>query len=315
MAKTKTKNKGTNGIKAGRRTGRRSSRGQLSGAAIKQAQYAALLKDPCGAPLVTGSYPGEVGMVGRYMSDNTSSTNPCGFAAYYPAINAADFQSAVTPSTVFAHSWTVAAPFSPGHTILAAAAAKSRALSACIQALFPNVSITNVTGEICVGCVSADSFNNGNYTVDQLFQLLPQKAIVTRNQYECKFTPGVFDDKFTTYGQLTTVDQSDTNVIIVAYRGLPASALPSFRITSVLEYTARVNSGLVPTGATVSAGINTMSVASAVHKAQPGWWHNLVSEIAQDASMVTRYVGRQALSAAGSYALRGISSALPMLTL
>lgn len=275
--------------------------------ANKQMEYARLLQDPCNAPLVTGCYPGEVGQIGRFASDFSIGPGQAGFALYYPAINAVSTGFTNTPAVAIPHTWTVAVPFSPGHGILGPGAAKSRCLSSCLQVTFPNVSITNVTGEIVVGCISADSFLQGNYTPDNLFSILTHKALITRNQYEVKFTPGVFDERFTTYGTLTAADQSDTNILVVAWRGLPSTANASIRITSALEYTPKTASGILASGASIAPGVATMSVAASVHKAKPNWWHNLLSDLASDASEVTRYVGRQALSAAGSYAASSLA--------
>lgn len=270
--------------------------------------YAELLTDPCGGKLVTGSYPGEVGIVSRYVSDVTNAAGNCGWAAYYPSVNAVSSANPATPATASLHSWTVGAPFSPGHSLLTGSASKSRCLAACLEVMMPNVSITNITGEICAGCVSADTLASGfSYSVDQLFTLLPQKAIIQRTGFGAKFTPGLFDSRFTTYGTLASADQSDTNILIIAWRGLPGTTQPSYRITSVLEWTPKASSGLVASSSEIAAGVDHLAVAAAVHQRAPNWWHNLKHELESDASTAFRYVAKGAMGAVSSVAANYIS--------
>jgi len=279
-------------------------------------EYAELLADPCGGKLVTGSYPGEVGIVSRFVADSSIAAGNCGWTFYYPAINGVSAANPATPGTATLHSWTVASPFSPGHGLLAPSAAKTRCLAACLEIMTPNVSITNITGEICAGCISADTLGQGvNYTVDQIFAILSQKTILQRTGYSCKFTPGLLDNRFTTYGTLAAADQSDTNVIVVAWRGVPATTTATYRITSVLEWTPRANAGVVASGAETAPGVNHVAVASALHTHEPNWWHNLKHELASDASTAFRYVARGAMAGASKVAANYISEGVAALLL
>jgi len=314
MAKQNKKTKQKQGQQA---QGRRSRRGRTSRGLSypawtmeKMKEYAHMLTNPCEAKLASGTYPGEVGVVSRFVADFSGVANSAGWLAYYPAVNAVGAITSVNSTTPQAFGWTVASPFSPGHGLLSTTANKSRGLAACLQVNFPNVSITNVTGEITVGCVSSDTFvSGGNYTVDSIFSVLTERTIVQRNQYECLFTPGSFDNRFNTYGTFGAVDQSDTNIVIIAWRGLPATTTPSFRITSVLEWTARPASGLAASASAPSPGIDPIKVASVVHQTHPNWWHNLKSDLISDASTVTRYVARSAMGVAGGLATGFIGQA------
>lgn len=321
MAKNNNKrNQNGNGAKRARRRRGRKPNGGIS--ADPAAAYARMLDDPCNAEMHTGVYPGEIGAVQRAVADFSTAGgagNTCGFLMYYPAINGADQGTAPAGSTIISHGWTVSSPYSPGHSLFQNVAAKSRCLGACLQLSPASLSLTNIVGEVAVGCVSADMVAQGpaTVTVDQLFNTLSLKSILQRKPVEVKFAPGCFDNKYTSYGTLATADLSDTNMLVIAWRGIPAGTQFSARITALLEYTAKSTSSIAASASATSGGINHLAVTTALHKHKPSWFHNLYSHISEDAGLAARYVARTALAAgankASQYLLGEAASALPLL--
>lgn len=319
MAKQRNGKKSKKQIRPARRSNRVRNGSGTSNSPI--AKYARMLDDPCNAETVTGIYPGEIGVVQRTLADFTAGAalQTCGYVMYWPAVNAVDTNGAALSSVALAHTWTVAPPFSPGHAYLTQIASKSRCLGACLAVSPASLSLTNIVGEWTVGCVSSDAVitGAGAVTVDQLFNVLSLKTLIQRKPAEVKFTPGVFDSKYQSYGVAASADISDTNIVIIAWRGVPAGTILSTRITSILEYTTKSSATLGVSAVATSGGINHLAVTSALHKSKPNWFHNLWDNVTEDAGQAARYVARTALykgaQRAGSYILGAAESELPML--
>jgi hypothetical protein len=259
----------------------------LNPVASKHRELAHLLADPCGAPTSTGIYPGEKGMVERFIGENfiVGPSNTCGFLAFHPNTGWFFFSNNLTGSAASAATFgsNLGGSPAPGNAFLSTNAQKVRGLGACIQAVCSTLSITNITGEICMGVVSADTLAlNGTITVDTLFTVLQARSALTRDIKEVKWFPATFDNRYSTYvsgstfanWQTTGTDYSDTNIIVVAVRNVPAGTVINLRLTWVCEWTPKPLLGLTP-NPNSSAGVNHLSVVSAMEKAQPSWWHNL----------------------------------------
>lgn len=317
MAKSKKNAKNNN-----RRTRRRNRGGVPRGVDSPAASFARMLDDPCNADVKTGVYPGEIGAVQRAVADFSTAGgagNTCGYVMYWPSVNAADQGSTTAGTVILSHNWTVASPFSPGHSLFQAVASKTRCLGACLQLSPASLSLTNIVGEVTVGCVSADMIpvGAGALTVDQIFNTLSLKSVLQRKPVEVKFTPGTFDNRYNSYGTAATADTSDTNMLVIAWRGIPAGTAFSARITALLEYTAKSTSSIAASAAATSGGLNHLAVTTALHKHKPSWFHNLYSHVSEDAGLAARYVARTALAAgankATQYFLGEAAAALPML--
>lgn len=280
----------------------------------KAQQLAHLLSDPCGAPVTTGIYPGEVGMVERFISENfiVGAANTCGFLAFHPATGWFEFSNNATSAGVSAA--TFQSTNAPGNSFLAANAQKVRGLGACIQAVCSSLSITNITGEIAMGICSADTLAiAGTVPVDTLFTTLQARSALTREIKEIKWFPGTFDSRFNTYvsgstyptWQTTGADFSDTNIIVVAVRNVPLGTVINLRVTWVAEWTPKPNLGLVP-NPNSSPGVNHLAVVNAMEEAHPSWWTNL----GNTASNVFGAFANQAIRAIGSTATNGLTSFL-----
>lgn len=297
MAKTKTQNKKQ------RKTRPRVRRIPRAPAMSHSARYAALLMDPCNAdPQLDGAYGGEKGYIQRFVADGTLNTVPSGtatsgFIAFHPngAGVATSYQADPTNNfTISLSSYLLAptqSPQYPGVAFLAGTAQKQRAIAACASIVPSALSITNMVGEVSVGVISLES-TFGTYNVNDLFTLLGAKAALTKKNYEVKWYPGALDDRFSTWNSSVTVDASDTNVIVVAWRGYPSNTALSCRLTGVVEWTPRVKAGLPPSNQ-VRTEINHNNVVSALQTAKPHWWHNLGDAATATTDFIWKHGGKQ----------------------
>lgn len=283
------------------------------------ATYAQLIQDPCNGPTdLQHRYKGEQGFIQRFVSDGTFNTTAgvtSGFICFHPNSGsvvtfAAPTSSTTTPITLASYVLGGGVP-GPGTSYLAGAADKTRTYAACLQAYPSAVSITNLVGEYAVGCVSM-STTFGTVSADSFFTLLAGRGAMTKKKTEIKWFPGGMDDRYMQYNVNTTIDPSDTNVIVLAYRGYVAAAALSIRLTNVVEWTPKAAIGIAPTQTTTTPLPHDAIIAS-VHNKNPGWIHNLESDLSTAAS---GFVGGLAkdVASAGRYAARkGMSYGLSRL--
>jgi len=248
-------------------------------------RYMALLNDPCNADTdLQAVYPGEGGFIQRFISDGTlnsvaAGTATSGVILFHPNSGGvySSFQNDPTNGIpISLGSYILAStgfPQAPGQTFLTGSAAKIRALAACVSVLPSAVSVTNMTGEVACGVTSLDS-TFGTNSVNDFFALFAARAALTKKQVDCKWYPGAFDDRYSTWNSNTSIDSSDTNVIGIAWRGYPVNAALSARLTSVVEWTPRLKSGLPPSNQ-VKPSIDHNNAVATLQQAKPDWWHNL----------------------------------------
>lgn len=310
MAKNNGKGKAKKPANAPRRrTRQRRARGPALSA--KELNLAQLLADPCNANAPTGLYSGEIGIVERFIQENTmvSSGNTAAYQIYHPNTGWIQFSNVATSAVASASTFTNAT--APGTTFLTTNAQKVRGLAACMQVVCSSLSITAITGEVAVGVLSCDTLKkNGTISVDTLFSLLQGRAALTRDIKEVKWFPGLRDNSYSTYTAGATEaiwdtsgsDFSDTNVLVVAIRNVPLGTVVNVRITGVLEWTPKPVLGLVPkTGG--AAGGNHMAASQALHQTNPSWWNNL----AHSAGTMAAAMGSQYMAAFGKSTGEGLT--------
>lgn len=309
MAKNKMKPKSA--PKRSRRRARRSADPAITNGVAK---YAALLQDPCNSNIdLEERYRGEQGFVQRFVSDgtiNTTAGHTAGFVLFHPNSDTVVSFSAPASNTTLAISLPTYALAGgipgPGQSYLTSAADKIRAYAACIQAYPSAVSITNLTGEYAVGVISM-SATFGTWSTDSFFTMLSGRGAMTKSRTECKWYPGSLDDRYSGFNANLTIDPTDTNVIVLAYRGYPAAAALSIRLTTVLEWTPRVALGISPTQ-TTSKPLPHDHVVATLHAHKPTWLHNLgeafgsaastfLGGVAHDAAKVGRYLAQRGMAA------------------
>lgn len=274
-------------------------------------QYKRLLEDPCAAPYCR-PYPGEVGIVQRFVTDltvNTTALYTAGVLMIIPGgNNFATAGAAASNTALTANSGALS-----GQSFLVGASKKARAMAACATVIPSAVSMTNITGELACGIVSSDMAITGQ-TVDGIFQLLTGRSVIAKRPYDVKFMPGVSDQDYNIINGANGFTFTDgSNAIVIAWRGYPAAVGLSVRVTNVLEWTPIPNNGIATSNLdnTVEYGL-AQRVAGTMSNANPHWWHNLAEQFSSAGSLIAGYaapmVGRAALAG-----LKASARAAPLL--
>lgn len=244
--------------------------------------HAKLLYDPCGAELVASVYPGDRGYVNRFTSTLSLAQavgQTCGAIIIKPG-NALTHISADSLSSLTSVMAFGPGNF-PGNTFYSTNAAKQRAVAACIN-ISPNASLTNVTGTFHFGVVSAASVINGtSKTFDELAEMCTERiaaATLLTQPLEVKWVPGSFDDRYCPQG--VTDDDSDRNLILVVFRGLPAASGITARLTAVTEWVPKTNLGIAfDATATKPSDCDKECVIKYLNSRDKTWWWNLGSKV------------------------------------
>lgn len=268
-----------------RRRGRRRPRRQRVSRSIptgmlskKQVEHATLLQRPFVAPASganLGYYSGEQGTINRFVVDfglGTGAAQTALAIVLHP--NTGYFYSTAVAASTTAITVTPAwnSTYSPGYTYLNTNASKQRALASAIKFAVPSLSVTTLTGEFAIGVVSYDTATSFT-TIDQFFTHAASRANLSKDYHEVRWYPGAFDDKYSTVSASATgTDGSDTNVVFLVMRGLPASTPTSIQFTSVVEWTPKPGTGVAPS-MTHSAGTNHQQTVEVLNSHTPGWHH------------------------------------------
>lgn len=315
MAKVKTNKRRTRRMP---RPAKRVSPTPIMTLSPKEKQLAALLNDPCAADVPSGAvYSGERGIVSRFALEASvalGAGETAGAICFHPNDNSVAIFSAALPTTTFAVSaGNFVQSGGPGSAFLSANAAKIRALAACITAM-PNSSSLNATGDISVGNVTLSSLYGAAVSVNQIFSLLTVRSPVVRKNYEVKLVPGGFDDRYAKViaggnPSTTGTDDSDTSVVVIAFRGLPAASGLNYRLTTVLEWTPTLNVGLTVT-TVASPGVKHEAVTQALHKHHGGWWHNMWESIGSDLGGVASQLATTVVTGGAKLLAKGVTGML-----
>lgn len=266
-----------------------------------------LLMDPCDGPLVS-PYGGKRGYLTRFVQDfslNTGAGNTAGVFAWFPGQLVYHAIQVATGAT----SGAVASTLAPGNTFCGLNASNVRCVAACVEVLASAVSLTNITGEVGVAQINWNDIGGAtNAAPDTYFQLATSRAVVTKEAMEIKWVPGESDELYSSVNVGTSATPVGNGVsgVLVVYRGYPAAAALTFRITAVLEWTAKSNTG-IPGSNGASAGSTMSQHVGALNAAKPDWWHNLTSavahtgqalltDVAHDAAKMGRYLARQGMA-------------------
>lgn len=246
--------------------------------------YKALLMDPCNGP-VHSVYPGEGGIVQRFVSDftvNTAALSTSGYLVFIPGSN-------TVARTDQANSNTAAFPGTqagPGASFLGLTSAKLRPVAACVTIIPSAVSYNTLTGEIATANVSANTVSGTtSLSPDQVFQLCSTRTVLSKRSYDSKWYPNKLDGTYApnaggaNAGTYNLSDPADNNAIVVAWRGYPAAVALSVRVTLVAEWTPSAGQGLAVTTAP-RLGENYEKHAAELHNANPHWWTDIFSDIA-----------------------------------
>lgn len=280
--------------------------------AVGLSPYQELLVNPCTA-LPASPYGGERGIVERFVSDFSvgAAGNTCGFHILYPGSNVVGSNSntASNLATVIPTAAAVAGGFFPANV------RKARTIAACTELIPASLSITNITGELAMGIFDQTTFlPASSYTVDAIFTNCNDREVLQKRDYEIKWYPGASDHLYSArqgaLASMTAAEPASSNVLVIAWRGIPAGTILSFRNTIVYEWTPEPGLGLAVTSAP-GRPINWETQSSELHEASPGWWKNGSSVApAVPTSQMNSFAGRMRYVAGHNSITKGLHSYL-----
>jgi hypothetical protein len=274
--------------------------------------YQRLLSDPCNAH-IEGFYGGDTGIVQRFVSDitvNAAAGFTAGYVSFVPAGNYWLYAGAAAANTPL----TATNNFQgPAATWLATAANKFRSVAACLQMIPSSVSITNITGELACAVIAANNITTGtSLSVDAVFQLCNDRAVIEKRDYEAKWFPGALDSTYAPVfgtgigaGTGALTDASDHNAIVIAWRGYPAGSGVSMRLTNVLEWCPNAGVGLAAQSEP-RAPYPVHLEAAALHKKSPSWWNNFKHKYGHQLLSVGEKVLVRGIEKGAEYALEAM---------
>lgn len=290
------------------RKGKRPASNNNKGYTMRMTPVQQLLLDPCDGPLVS-PYGGKRGYLTRFVQDfslNTATVDrTAGSFAWFPGQLFYNTTQTGISSTPVAPSSTLG----PGNAFCGTNASNVRCVAACVEVIASAMSFSNITGELGVAQINwADTSATVAVSADQLFQLCTSRAVITKDAMEIKWVPGQSDELYSAVVPGTSAAPPNQGVsgILVAYRGCPPGIALTFRVTAVLEWTARSNTGIPASNGAVAPS-SMQEHVTALTAAKPDWWHNLtnslahtgqalLSNVAHDASLVGRKVAQMGMS-------------------
>lgn len=232
--------------------------------------YAALLANPCDAPLCHPTYSGADGALvvrveSYYYLGVTTGATASAFAWTPGAIggNGTLGASITTFDAIDANTLTtlvaVANFTQPGYTFLAANASEVRCAAACIQVVYPGTEL-NRSGIINYGNANGAVINRASQaTVSQLQGVLPYYERTPTNCVEIRWRPTSFDQEMTSPTANTELNEiyRRGSLIVSQSGGYPSTGL-CLRLVAVYEYTPLMTSGLVLSNMSRNTSANTL---------------------------------------------------------
>lgn len=307
---------------AGRRRRNRARRQQAKPAKSAKQQkmaagvhvdHCAVLHNPSNASLLglAGVYDGEQGHITRFSVDLTvtlGATQTAAYLIFHPNTGFVQAAGTTAGGTSITSALAIGPAATPGYNFLNANARKIRGVASGCKFGIPSLSLTTIVGEVAVGVCSADVFAAGNtFSVDQLFTYAGARGPLKKTTMDINWYPGTFDSKYSTFQTASLTgggaDLSDTNVLFYAIRGLPVSTAITNKLDWVCEWVPAINTGLLPSF-TASAGSDHQASVAHLHKAHPGWWHTIKSDV----GAASHEIISKALQVGKSRALQKIES-------
>lgn len=270
------------------RAGRRRSPNVNSAASIRQAYAHLLISPDSGMVPPTGVYDGELGNFKRFVSSitfNNVAGHTCGLLTFCPGTGNG-FVSSTTASNIGIAFSSTNVGF-PGAVYLGANALKVRGIAAVLELIPSAASITNITGEVAAG-YGTPGLVSGTSTVDQLFDISKAYGPIERKAYRSCWSPSGLDHTYDVYNAGATEDK---NVAWVAYRGWPAGIAITVRMTYVVEYVVKPNTGSPATGHN-SQALGHHEVVTALQSHDSHWHHNIKNDARELGGLMLHDVGR-----------------------
>lgn len=272
---------------------------------LDEAKYAALLHDPCTAPLVRPVYSTTgSGFLQRMESDFTiggDATATSGAFTWIPGMfnvgvggNTVTAAGTINGAFYLGTTGTGAGPVTdgtncswynffganmPGNVFLAQNAGVARCVAACMQVYWPGSEL-NRQGFVSVFRGSADDVRPfaTDVTVSQLRSASPYVCRFPQDKLEVKWQPDQADTHFVsttpTQGANVAHIQNGPSTVGVTWAGLPAGTGVRIRLVAVYEWQPRVNasSGIILDGGSASPTNGTLSHVISYLQRNSGWF-------------------------------------------
>lgn len=273
----------------------RSSMGMLDEHARKAAN---MLIDPCNADIGAACYRGDQGYKTRLVAGYTAGAGvgvTCVAVIFSPVQNIF-WTLETTGSTITA---IPANRGGPGLPFLTANASGVRSLGACISGTTVSSNL-NTSGVIFTGILPRAAVSTSTaISCDQLVTLCNRYGRISIDSpMETKWLPAGSDEDYTPVGQ--DPDNSDSNVIVQVYLGLPAATGVLLRLTNIVEWKPLSSLGIVTESYKGNPSVNTIEhVKAAIAQTKPNFWSNVG---ATAFSVIRGYATGGVLGAAGAAA-------------
>ncbi len=258
-----------------------------------------MLYDPCGAELSPGVYPGDAGYINRFNSRfnvGSGAGETAALVLFKPGNNIMYSAGAAASSTVLTVSYVDT--LAPGAGFLNSNATKTRCVGSCIV-VQPNVAPNNATGFIHYGVIPASALaQSSTPTIDAVIPYLNQSVSVAQavlNPLEVKWSPGAFDDRYSPTTGVTSDDDTDRNLLVLAVTGMVVATGISCRLTAIYEWAPTPNINVSLDGTQVAPSkCDIGCVLRNLKRKDANWWWHLGSK-----------VGKAAMGIGASYASGG----------
>lgn len=251
-------------------------------------QYARLLTDPCGAPLVHPVYPGgESGFLIRV--DSVASyggavTESCGLIHWTPSyVNVTQTELVGAASSGPASSLVLNVnSTAPGRAFLVANASAARCVAACMKVSYPGAESTR-SGRIHYGHLQAGTIDVGdtNVSVDSIAPLLQHYSRTPADVVEIIWRPGNADMEFNDPNAASSPTLRDRKTSLTfAWAGIPVSTGFTVHYTAVYEWMPKNGQGVsTNTNGKNSSGNTIDQVCDAIQATGFNWVRNAASNV------------------------------------
>jgi len=261
--------------------------------------YAALLADPCYAPVAHPVYPGsDGGLLARFENEFTLATGATESATIVAYVPGAIKTSLFFPSASLVNDTTASTLFadptnSPGLTFLQSSASAVRVVSACMQIAWPGSEL-NRQGFVALGQTTGAVATEAQTTATSVAALRPLCHLRTRmpeTQAEVKFRPTLGDAEWTDPNIGTaTGDINRKGMLLAAISNLPAGTGVRIRLVVTYEWQPKTNNGLASSyDARAKSSSSLDDVLNALDRNGPGWAYNIGRASSSLAGMTAAY--------------------------
>lgn len=230
--------------------------------------YAALLSDPCNAPLVHPTYSGTEGgyllRADQFYSTGFGATDTAGLQVFTPGLvdsggsgvigfGASSGSTAVAPNFL-------GASLLPAYTFLVNSASAVRCVAACMKVTFPGAESARA-GRIHYGQTSSGIVTTAAIAADNVAQALPNFSRVPADTIELIWKPNDADQLFMRPGSSMLDDNAKNNKsasLVFSWAGIPVSTGMTIHLTAVYEWQPKASQGISVPNLSKSPSQNTL---------------------------------------------------------